>query len=83
MELDVEFAPPQFGETGFGARFGAAGRTGRYYFCDAPFTALWGEKYLPISEPIHGFFAACAKRTATSSSGSPTSANTSAVGLDT
>jgi phospholipase C len=41
----------------------AAGRTGRYYFCDAPYTALWGTKYLPISEPIAGFFADAAAGT--------------------
>jgi len=41
----------------------AAGRTGRYYFCDAPFTALWGSKYLSISEPIAGFFADAAAGT--------------------
>src|SRR2546427_10937428 len=29
-------------------RLGAAGLTGRYYFSDAPFTALWGPKYLSI-----------------------------------
>jgi len=41
----------------------AAGRTGRYYFSDAPYTALWGTKYLPISEPIAGFFADAAAGT--------------------
>jgi phospholipase C len=41
-------------------RLAGAGRTGRYYFSDAPFTALWGSKYLPISKPIDNFFAACA-----------------------
>jgi phospholipase C len=44
-------------------RLGAAGRTGRYYFSDAPFTALWGSKYLPISEPVDEFFGACATGT--------------------
>jgi phospholipase C len=44
-------------------RLQAAGRTGRYYFSDAPFTALWGTKYLPISEPIAGFFADAAAGT--------------------
>jgi phospholipase C len=28
----------------------------RYYFSDAPFTALWGTKYLSISSPIASFF---------------------------
>jgi len=44
-------------------RLQAAGRTGRYYFSDAPFTALWGTKYLPISEPIAGFYADAAAGT--------------------
>jgi phospholipase C len=44
-------------------RLGAAGHTGRYYFSDAPFTALWGAKYLPISEPVDEFFGACATGT--------------------
>jgi phospholipase C len=44
-------------------RLQAAGRTGRYYYSDAPFTALWGTKYLPISEPIAGFFADAAAGT--------------------
>ena len=47
-------------------RLQAAGRTGRYYFSDAPFTALWGTKYLPISEPIADFFAASPGRCPTS-----------------
>jgi len=33
--------------------------TGRYYFSDVPFLALWGTKYLPISRPITQFFADC------------------------
>jgi len=33
-------------------RLAAAGRTGRYYFSDIPFVALWGTKYLPISKPF-------------------------------
>ncbi|HEV7526569.1 MAG TPA: alkaline phosphatase family protein [Acidimicrobiia bacterium] len=41
-------------------RLQAAGRDGRYYFSDAPFTALWGPKYASISEPVDAFFAACA-----------------------
>ena len=31
------------------------GPTGRYYFNDAPFLALWGEKYLSISSPYLQF----------------------------
>lgn len=31
------------------------GPTGRYYFSDVPFTALWGTKYLSISSPITQF----------------------------
>ena len=30
----------------------APGVTGRYYFSDVPFTALWGTKYLGISKPF-------------------------------
>ena len=41
-------------------RLGAAGLTGRYYFSDVPFTALWGSRYAAISEPIANFFADCA-----------------------
>jgi phospholipase C len=44
-------------------RLARAGRTGRYYFSDAPFTALWGSKYLSISKPIPDFFTACATGT--------------------
>jgi phospholipase C len=40
-------------------RLGAAGRTGRYYYSDIPYTALWGAKYQPISQPIEAFFTAC------------------------
>ncbi|HEY2042872.1 MAG TPA: alkaline phosphatase family protein [Jatrophihabitans sp.] len=29
--------------------------TGRYYYSDIPFTALWGTKYLPISQPFAAF----------------------------
>lgn len=36
-------------------RLAAAGRTGRYYFSDIPFVALWGTKYLPISKPFADF----------------------------
>jgi phospholipase C len=38
-------------------RLAAAGVTGRYYFSDIPFTALWGTKYLPISQPFAAFLA--------------------------
>jgi phospholipase C len=37
--------------------------TGRYYFSDLPFTALWGAKYLPISRPIAEFYDDCAAGT--------------------
>jgi phospholipase C len=40
-------------------RLQAGGLTGRYYFSDVPFLALWGAKYLPISRPVSGFFADC------------------------
>jgi len=33
------------------------GPTGRYYFSDVPFLALWGQKHLPISAPVEQFFA--------------------------
>ncbi|WP_374970484.1 alkaline phosphatase family protein [Terrabacter sp. BE26] len=36
-------------------RLAAAGRTGRYYFSDVPFVALWGTRYLPISKPFATF----------------------------
>ena len=35
------------------------GLTGRYYFHDLPFTALWGSKYASISQPIAAFLADC------------------------
>ena len=38
-------------------RLADAGVTGRYYFSDIPFTALWGTKYLPISRPFDAFLA--------------------------
>jgi phospholipase C len=41
-------------------RLAGAGLTGRYYFSDAPFTALWGTKYLDISRPFPTFLADCA-----------------------
>ncbi|HET7545334.1 MAG TPA: alkaline phosphatase family protein [Polyangiaceae bacterium] len=36
-------------------RLSAAGRSGRYYYSDVPFLALWGAKYLPISRPLAAF----------------------------
>ncbi|MEA2340555.1 MAG: phospholipase, partial [Solirubrobacteraceae bacterium] len=44
-------------------RLQAAGLSGRYYFGDVPFLALWGTKYLPISRPSASFFADCAAGT--------------------
>jgi len=41
-------------------RLADAGLTGRYYFSDAPFTALWGTKYLGISRPFPQFLLDCA-----------------------
>jgi phospholipase C len=38
-------------------RLAAAGVTGRYYFSDIPFTALWGTTYLSISQPFAAFLA--------------------------
>ena len=42
-------------------RLAEHGVSGRYYFSDVPFLALWGSKYLPISRPISAFFTACAR----------------------
>jgi phospholipase C len=39
---------------------GAAGVSGRYYYSDAPFTALWGSTYASISEPFDAFLSDCA-----------------------
>lgn len=36
-------------------RLASAGLTGRYYFSDVPFTALWASKYLSISRPFAEF----------------------------
>jgi len=36
-------------------RLSAAGLTGRYYYSDIPFTALWGTKYQGISQPMAAF----------------------------
>ncbi|MFD2420873.1 alkaline phosphatase family protein [Amycolatopsis pigmentata] len=44
-------------------RLSDAGLTGRYFFSDAPFTALWGAKYLPISRPYLEFLTLCATGT--------------------
>ncbi|MEA5454159.1 alkaline phosphatase family protein [Sinomonas sp. JGH33] len=41
----------------------AAGVSGRYYFSDVPFLALWGTKYLPISAPYSQFLSDCAAGT--------------------
>ena len=40
-------------------RIAEAGLTGRYYFQDAPFLALWGAKYVPIARPYRAFLLAC------------------------
>ncbi len=34
--------------------------SGRYYFTDVPFLALWGSKYVPISRPFDAFLSDCA-----------------------
>ena len=44
-------------------RLGDAGVPARYYFSDAPFLALWGQKYLPIASPFERFFADAASGT--------------------
>ncbi|PKV97762.1 phospholipase C [Amycolatopsis echigonensis] len=44
-------------------RLAAAGLQGRYYYYDAPFTALWGSKYLAISKPYAAFLSDCAAGT--------------------
>ena len=44
-------------------RLAAAGLSGRYYYSDIPFTALWGSRYLSISRPYTEFLAACASGT--------------------
>jgi phospholipase C len=40
-------------------RLADAGVSGRYYFYDVPFTALWGDKHLSISRPYPSFLADC------------------------
>jgi phospholipase C len=44
-------------------RLAAARLSGRYYYSDVPFLALWGAKYIPISRPVTTFFADCAAGT--------------------
>jgi phospholipase C len=41
-------------------RLADAGLTGRYYYSDIPFLALWGAKYVPIGRPYAAFLADCA-----------------------
>ncbi len=41
----------------------ANGVSGTYYYSDVPVLALWGAKYLSISQPIAAFFADCAAGT--------------------
>ncbi|MEY9951857.1 phospholipase C [Leifsonia sp. EB34] len=38
----------------------AAGVSGKYYFSDVPFLALWGSKYLGVSHPYADFLSDCA-----------------------
>jgi phospholipase C len=44
-------------------RLASVGKTGRYYFNDEPITALWGAKYLDISQPYLLFLAEAAAGT--------------------
>src|SRR3954471_15878407 len=44
-------------------RLADAGLSGRYYFSDVPFLALWGAKYIPISRPYASFLSDCAAGT--------------------
>ena len=44
-------------------RLAAAGVTGRYFYSDVPFTALWGTRYTGISRPISEFYTAAATGT--------------------
>ena len=44
-------------------RIASAGLTGRYYFSDLAFIALWGNKYLPIARPFAQFLADAAAGT--------------------
>jgi len=41
-------------------RLATAGLSGRYYFSDVPFLALWGAKYVPISRQVSQFYVDCA-----------------------
>lgn len=40
-------------------RLAASGYSGRYYFVDVPFLALWGNKYLNMSKPFTNFLTDC------------------------
>ncbi|HSD72421.1 MAG TPA: alkaline phosphatase family protein [Thermoanaerobaculia bacterium] len=44
-------------------RLADAGRTGLYYASDAPFLALWGPKYVPITRSFDAFVDDCAAGT--------------------
>jgi phospholipase C len=44
-------------------RFIAAGVSARYYYSNAPYLALWGAKYIPISAPYQQFVAETATGT--------------------
>ena len=44
-------------------RLADAGVSGRYYYSDVPFLALWGAKYISISRPASAFLADCAAGT--------------------
>ena len=44
-------------------RLAAHGLSGRYYYSDVPFLALWGAKYQPISQPVTTFLDDCAAGT--------------------
>ena len=44
-------------------RLAAANVSGRYYFSDVPFLAVWGSKYIPISRPVSQFYLDCAAGT--------------------
>jgi phospholipase C len=44
-------------------RLAAAGVSGKYYYSDVPFVALWGTKYLPISAQYSEFLSDCAAGT--------------------
>ncbi|WP_430297164.1 alkaline phosphatase family protein [Sinomonas sp. B1-1] len=44
-------------------RLAAAGVSGKYYYSDVPFLALWGTKYMPISSPYSAFLSDCAAGT--------------------